>query len=132
MARVGVQGHQLAGTVLPRCTPPTSVRLTLNAGTAVDLIVLTAAVAWPARLDLARAKTAVKRAEAAAIAAAVPKLASPPALSVSNQSKVLAEDTTLSDAEVTGETTPKHSHERRSTSPFAPPSYSKFYASQCR
>ncbi len=56
---------------------------------------------------VARAKAAVKRAEAAAIAAAVPKPASPPALSVSNQFEVLAEDTTLPDAEVTGETNPE-------------------------
>ncbi|KAI1006682.1 hypothetical protein K3495_g1540 [Podosphaera aphanis] len=107
MARVGAQGHQLAGTVLPGCTPPSSVRLKRNAGTAVDLIVLTAAVAWPTQLDLARAKAAVKRAEAAAIAPVVPKPASPPAISVSNQFEVLAEDITLPDAEVTGETNPE-------------------------
>ncbi|KAI0990733.1 hypothetical protein K3495_g17454, partial [Podosphaera aphanis] len=81
---------------------------------------------------VARAKAAVKRSEAAAIAAAVQNPASPPALPTSNQFKVLAEDTILPDAEFTGETNPKHIHEGHSTSPFAPPSYSKFYVSQCR
>ena len=56
---------------------------------------------------VARAKAAVRRAEAAAIAAAVHKSASPPALSTSNQFEVLAEDTILPDAEATGETNPK-------------------------
>ncbi|KAI0993503.1 hypothetical protein K3495_g14682 [Podosphaera aphanis] len=56
---------------------------------------------------VARAKAAVKRAEAAAIAAAVQNPASPPALPTSNQFEVLAEDTILPDAEVTGETNPE-------------------------
>ncbi|KAI0994607.1 hypothetical protein K3495_g13574 [Podosphaera aphanis] len=56
---------------------------------------------------VARAKAAVRRAEAAAIAAAVQKIASPPALSTSNQFEVLAEDTILPDAEATGETNPE-------------------------
>lgn len=56
---------------------------------------------------VARAKAAVMRAEAAAIAAAVHKPASPPALSTSNQFEVLAEDTILPDAEATGETNPE-------------------------
>ncbi|KAI1004304.1 hypothetical protein K3495_g3904 [Podosphaera aphanis] len=42
-----------------------------------------------------------------AIAAAVKKPASLPALSTSNQFEVLAEDTILPDAEVTGETNPE-------------------------
>ncbi|KAI1002490.1 hypothetical protein K3495_g5711 [Podosphaera aphanis] len=56
---------------------------------------------------VARAKAAVRRAEAAAITAAVQKSASPPALSTSNQFEVLAEDTILPDAEVPGETNPE-------------------------
>lgn len=56
---------------------------------------------------VARAKAAVRRAEAAAIAAAVPKQASPPALSSSNQFEVLAEDLTLPDAEDSGENNPR-------------------------
>ena len=55
----------------------------------------------------ARAKAAVKRAEAAAIAAAVQNPATPPAIPTSNQFEVLAEDTILPDAEVTGETNPE-------------------------
>ncbi|KAI1007794.1 hypothetical protein K3495_g449 [Podosphaera aphanis] len=81
---------------------------------------------------VARAKAAVKRAEATAIAAAVKKPASPPTLSTFNQFEVLAGDTILPDAGSRGRQTSKQIHEQHSTSPFMPPAYPKFYVNQCR